>query len=440
MSGIPDNDSDRIGELKARFPASGMFAGREWRMSPQPFVLSRELVKEIEGLGRRLLLFLRAANEIYLRSVKGSLPEWVAGYLDAGKPEGVVEWGRTGAFREGLPRVIRPDLLLGENGKLSITEIDNLPGGIGLTAWLNQTYAALGFDVLGGARGMIDGFQSLLDGPADIVVSEESGDYRPEMEWMAGEIGDGWEVHQAENYQPRGRSVYRFFELFDLDAIQHADALFAGAAKGEIDLTAQPKAFLEEKLWSALFSMPSLRETWQAAIRGNHLQKLRELFPYSWVVDPAPMPHFAVLPRLEVSSWEEVAKFSQKERELVLKISGFSDQAWGSRGVHIGHDLPQEEWESAIRTAMEQIGTHPWVLQEFRPTGIVRHPVWNEEKGATEEVEGRVRLCPYYFVDPKAKKPDAKLGGVLATIVPADKKVIHGMSDGALVPCVVETE
>ena len=56
------------------------------------------------------------------------------------------------------------------------------------------------------------------------------------------------------------------------------------------------------------------------------------------------------------------------------------------------------------------------------------------------EVEGRVRLCPYYFVDPKAKKPDAKLGGVLATIVPADKKVIHGMSDGALVPCVVETE
>ena len=46
---------------------------------------------------------------------------------------------------------------------------------------------------------------------------------------------------------------------------------------------------------------------------------------------------------------------------------------------------------------------------------------------------GRVRLCPYYFVNQSGQ---TTLGGCLATIVPSDKKKIHGMRDGILVPCV----
>ena len=46
-------------------------------------------------------------------------------------------------------------------------------------------------------------------------------------------------------------------------------------------------------------------------------------------------------------------------------------------------------------------------------------------------MRGRVRLCPYYFVS----DGNTKLGGILATIVPADKKLIHGMRDAILVPC-----
>jgi hypothetical protein len=44
---------------------------------------------------------------------------------------------RSPAFKNDLPRVIRPDLLLTETG-LAVTELDSVPGGIGLTAWLNQ--------------------------------------------------------------------------------------------------------------------------------------------------------------------------------------------------------------------------------------------------------------------------------------------------------------
>ena len=45
-------------------------------------------------------------------------------------------------------------------------------------------------------------------------------------------------------------------------------------------------------------------------------------------------------------------------------------------------------------------------------------------------MKGRVRLCPYYFVEGDR----VKLHGALATIVPADKKFLHGMRDAIMVP------
>jgi hypothetical protein len=48
-----------------------------------------------------------------------------------------------------------------------------------------------------------------------------------------------------------------------------------------------------------------------------------------------------------------------------------------------------------------------------------------------------VRLCPYYFVVGDGDAARARLGGVLATVCPADKKIIHGMQDAVLAPCCV---
>jgi len=50
-------------------------------------------------------------------------------------------------------------------------------------------------------------------------------------------------------------------------------------------------------------------------------------------------------------------------------------------------------------------------------------------------MQGRVRLCPYYFVSGEGHEARAQLGGVLATICPADKKILHGMSEAILAPC-----
>ena len=64
--------------VREQIPAGGLFAGLDWRISPEPFPLGENLAKEIESLGRVLLQFYRAVNLLYRRSVEGKQPEWVA--------------------------------------------------------------------------------------------------------------------------------------------------------------------------------------------------------------------------------------------------------------------------------------------------------------------------------------------------------------------------
>jgi hypothetical protein len=422
-----------LDQLHAAMPADGLFAGGEWQWSPVPLKLTAAEVRMLTRLGHPLSRFQQACDVIYRRSASGKLPGWIAELVDFGKPDWMVRHQRETAMAGRQAAVIRPDLMLTDDG-FALTELDSVPGGIGVTAWLSQTYAAAGHAVLGGAHGMIDGFRSILPEGADILVSDEAGDYRPEMDWLAKQLGPEWRTCAAEEYQPGdGRAVYRFFELFDWESVPEIRHLADAMVAGKSIMTPPMKPHLEEKLWLALLWSPALRRVWEASLRGSHLKRMRELVPFGWVLDPEPLPPHAALPRLEAHSWDEVARFSQKERQLVLKISGFHETAWGSRGVFIGHDLSAGEWEARLRQALEQAGEQPWLMQEFREGRLVEHPVFRPD-GSVETLRGRVRLCPYFFTNPAG---ETIFGGCLATIAPADKKKIHGMTDAVLVPCEV---
>ena len=82
--------------------------------------------------------------------------------------------------------------------------------------------------------------------------------------------------------------------------------------------------------------------------------------------------------------------------------------------------------------ALACYGARPYVLQRFRKGRLVSQPYVNT-LGEVREMQGRVRLCPYYFL----AEGKARLGGALATICPADKKILHGMRDAVLVPASV---
>ncbi len=61
----------------------------------------------------------------------------------------------------------------------------------------------------------------------------------------------------------------------------------------------------------------------------------------------------------------------------------------------------------------------------------MRVPYFDRKADDIATLDGRVRLCPYYYV----VGDGVKLGGILATIAPADKRLIHGMSDAVMSPC-----
>jgi hypothetical protein len=447
----------RLAAIRAAFPKEGLFAEKEWLLSPDAFPLDRKFLPDLDQLGHRLFVFQRACNQLYQLSVKGKQPEWVARYLDAGKPKELIEFSRRKEIRDDLPRVIRPDLILTEKGYI-IAELDSVPGGIGLTGWLNQMYSSFDNDIIGGANGMVEGFRAAVPNGADIVISQESATYRPEMEWLAARLneqavvpqsrddsgsipsrvpagitdpGYSWRVVPAENYEPQdGRTVYRFFELFDLPNIPGIEKTLRANADDRVTITPPIKPYLEEKMWFALFWLQPLREFWRRELGDKYFIKLQEVIPYSWLLDPTPLPQHAVIPRLEIHDWREAAKFSQKDRDLLLKVSGFSPLGWGSRGIALGSDLPHAEWEKRIERALATFESSPTILQKFHKGALFEHHYWGPDTGELKTMKGRVRLCPYYFVE----SDRVRLRGALATIAPADKKFLHGMTEAILVP------
>ena len=341
-----------------------------------------------------------------------------------------------------------------------MTELDSVPGGIGLTAFLNRLYEATGGPVLGAGDAMVENFYAVLaalrpgirNPLVALVVSDEAATYRPEMQWLARQLQlQGRRVYclrpdqvfplgsglffDVEGNPERIDIIYRFFELFDLGNIPTADYVFESWAAGEVALAPPLRHFQEEKLSLALFRHHRLRDYWAEALSAPAFKILGQLIPPSWVMDPAPLPPGAVLDGPQVAGrpladWRDLGGASQKDRDLIVKISGYHETAWGARSVVLGSDCSREEWQEAVGRAVELAPSHLHVLQEYRKPRRIRHRLYRES-GPAEQAEGRLRLCPYYFVvDGKAR-----LSGALATFCPPDKKIIHGMQDAALLPC-----
>lgn len=453
------------------FSDQSLFENKTWRYSPEAFPLTSAQVKQIEQIGQACYEFYKAQETLYLRSAEGKnllrnrslTAPWVAAYLDRGKPEALIRHARARALRGAMPMVIRPDLLVTEDG-FAMTEIDSVPGGIGLTAFLNQLYAPVHCEALIGAgeQDMVAAFYDVLSGRVPhvtapyiaILVSDEAATYRPEMEWLASQLRQqGRRVHvfHPDDVMPLGDDIcvgidgdpqkvdviYRFWELFDLANVSIAEFLLKAREAAHIRLTPPMRPFQEEKLNLALFHHHILEDYWKENLSRQSYKTLAKVIPQTWVMDPVELPPNAVLDAPLVggkpmTDWSQLIEASQKERNLIIKISGFHESAWGARSVTLGSDSSRAEWESAIQQAITMADTSLHILQTYEKPKRLRHSVYQDD-GSLYSMEGRMRLCPYYFVNESAKV--TKLQGVLATLCPADKKIIHGMKDAALLPC-----
>jgi hypothetical protein len=464
----PELDAAGRSRYVAEHLPSGLFRlpdgthdGVAWRVTPEPFPLSAKTAAAIETLGNDLLAFYRALNALYLRSARGSAPAFIAEELDRGKPEHIVRLARQNRFKQDIPRVIRPDLILTRDGYVA-SELDSVPGGMGFVGALAHTYCAIGSESIGGADGISERFAemaSTLAGKAHptvaIVVSEESGDYRGELRWLAERVvalglgdavvcapqdvvftEDALFVRRESGREEKIDVLYRNFELFDLLNVPKHELMLYAARHNRVKMTPAPKAHLEEKSAFALFHHPGLRALWRAELGKDIDERLLGIFPRTWIVDARPLPPQAAIVDLSangvpVSTWSQLDELGKSERDYVLKPSGFSELAWGSRGVKVANDLTKDEWREGLREAVAAFEKSPYILQRFHKGRRVRVPFLDRARGELREMDGRVRLCPYYFV----VGDEAKLGGILATVAPADKRLIHGMSDAIMASC-----
>lgn len=437
-------------ELSGALAGTPLFSGKTWKIAAEPWRFSEEETRELNVIGDACLAFYRAQEKLYLASATGKnllrnetlYAPWVAGILDRGKPPRLVEHQRARALAGTLPPVIRPDLLITENG-FALTELDSVPGGIGLTAFLEMLY-------LGKSAMPERFFASLVGGNhalrVAVAVSDESATYRPEFEWLASRLrqtcnakielchpneltisGDG--VWLA---QERIDVVYRFFELFDWTNFPAQENLMLAVERGNVRVFPPMRAFQEEKMSLALLTHPCLEVFWREALGEMHFSVLKKIVPATWILEPVEnLPAGACLwaPK-PMRDWRELAVLPRRERNFVLKSSGFCESAWGARSVTIGDDASQAEWEKALENALESGRRNSlYVLQDFKKPSCRSFKVY-DETGSVHDNTVRARICPYYFVGEKQK---ARLGGVLATLCPADKKIIHGMSSASLV-------
>ncbi len=487
-------------EIHAALAAQPLFEAKTWQLSPDAWPITAEQRTQLEAIGGACVEFHQALETLYLRSVAGKnllrnkplVTPWVADYLDRGKPAALIAHARDPKNRGVFPVVLRPDLLVTDEGFV-LTELDSVPGGIGLTAFLNRLYAGElsgsqspssgnASGIIGADDAMVRNFYAALaalrpeqrNPLVALVVSDEAATYRPEMQWLAHQLQlqgkrvfclrpeDLFPLENALFFDVEGNPekidiIYRFFELFDLENIKTQKFIFEAWQAGEVAIAPPMRHFQEEKLALALFHHHLLQDYWTEALSGRAFKLLQTLIPKSWIMDPAPLPPGAVLdgPKVggrSLNDWRDLINASQKERDLIIKISGYHETAWGARSVVLGSDCSREEWQQGVERAIELASTNLHVLQIYRKPRRLEHPVFDRPNGSDESAAtpvigeagaagstpsngartkpGRLRLCPYYFL----VDGQPRLSGALATFCPPDKKIIHGMQDAALLP------
>lgn len=162
------------------------------------------------------------------------------------------------------------------------------------------------------------------------------------------------------------------------------------ATGGQTSIENEP---MGSDLWMALLCAAPLQSLWARELRSSNLRFLRDLLPFTWIVDPSPLPHQAVLPRLKVRSFAELDDPGSGLPHLALKpaLESEAPAEWIIRSR-----VPAQDWSRALQRALAGYPEHPWLLQEVVESDRAVQPAWKGKSGTMEEISGDVSLRAYY--------------------------------------------
>ena len=146
----------------------------------------------------------------------------------------------------------------------------------------------------------------------------------------------------------------------------------------------------------ALLWNRNLRGFWRQELGESFYQRLLRLVPYTWLVDPTPLPPHAAIPELNLSDWQQLKELSQKERDLILKVSGFSPRT-GARSLSWQRTRRRRigPFRSDEALAICPVAMHCSALSQAQADQAQWFDFTRQQ---LVPMKGRLRLCPYYFV------------------------------------------
>jgi hypothetical protein len=360
-----------------------------FKKSPTPFYLNEIQIDELNNLGKILVQFMDVVEELYQTN------DVVKTILQKGKPDLFLNE----KFKNDNYLFYRPDLILTDSG-FKICEIETSPFGLGLSAFLNDAYQQLNYEMLPTSETLKKYFQQHLPKKGLMIYSEKTKSYREQLQYLADKVisinKDDWAVININDDNiyaliDQADAIYRCFYLDEYLSDSQVNNIikYLQQTKSEVVFPSLTP-FLEEKSILGLLWDERLIKIFHQKLGESNVHFLQKLVPTTWILNEE--KH--CIKSFPAQNSKEFSQLPQSQRKYVLKVSGFSKEASWAEGVHFLHQKSQADVEKILNIAQEDKSKH-YVLQEFIQAKKFKMKYVGNDNDA-QLMMAKIRLTPYF--------------------------------------------
>lgn len=347
------------------------------------------------------------------------------------------------ASRHGMPPVtlVRPDIVLGTDGRMSVVEIETLVGGLGMCAAFDQAYPIVGFEgvarlyaqmvrdlvVRQYGRAKRTAPQRLTVGVASPAVANFYDWEFPTLARYIAAYNINLTLGRPDDITIRNnREVWMNGMRLDLIFRFFAAAQLADAARGTLQKIAEKQyvplaqpwiELLDEKALLALLHDESFKQLWIHALGQDVYQELIEHVPRSTIVGR----DNGLLRKLYAAP--------AKDRPYWLKKSS---NTWGGRKAFFGQAVSNTKWRSASEEAWSgYLRGELWIIQEHAPGRQESILCADTVREGVAELTGSGRYNPFVFWTNNGPR----LANIRITARHNHK--VHGATDATFAPITI---
>ncbi len=144
--------------------------------------------------------------------------------------------------------------------------------------------------------------------------------------------------------------------------------------------------------WLALLRLRPLRPTWESVLRRDHFDSLLEVMPDAWLLDPAPLPPGAVVPRLEVPSWKVLAeRHASPGTASSATLAVVKAESWDGPAAD-PEDAASRDFSRELTAALDVFQTDPHVLVKLPQATAEVIISFYEKRGARVDHRGLLAM------------------------------------------------